>query len=206
MEKKKMKMWKKILICICIILVIVAIIVLWRYNILTQISQKNEISSSKLNYTYYSETEDLIMECWKKDNIWKVHLVQKTGEGDMTFWQNNNTGEKLTFWNSAKLYSTEGGILTLSPAGLTITLPDESITRLTMAVTPMLYIGSKTYEDKECYVTKIGKQEEFIEKETGMILYSKSENEERKITYEFDTVTDGDVAKPDLSQYKLIEE
>ena len=53
-------------------------------------------------------------------------------------------------------------------------------------------------------IKKIGEQEEFIEKETGLILYS-SNGENRKITYSFDSVTNEDIKMPDINEYKLIE-
>lgn len=50
----------------------------------------------------------------------------------------------------------------------------------------------------------IDEYEEIIEKNTGLILYS-SNAKNRKITYIFDIVTDLDVKKPNLEEYKLME-
>ncbi len=201
-----MKKWKKIVLVICIILVMLVLMVAWRYHVLTKIAEKNQVSNSKTNYAYHSETEDMIMQCWKKDNIWKIQLKQITGEGNMTFWQDNNTDEKLLLWNSQKKYATSGEILAATPTGFSITLPEDNHTRFMMAMTPMLFIGTTRYNGKSCYVMKMGNQKEYIEKETGMVLYSKTQGSERKLTYDFDSVTEQDVKKPDISTYTLVEQ
>ena len=47
-------------------------------------------------------------------------------------------------------------------------------------------------------IKNVGEQEEFIEKETGLILYS-SNGENRKITYSFDIVTNEDIKILDIN-------
>lgn len=75
-------------------------------------------------------------------------------------------------------------------------------------------IGSENYRGKECYKINIfGYSELWVEKESGLIIRTSSgfiENSEgiRKpmyydYDYEFGTVTDKDVAKPDLTGYKI---
>jgi len=43
---------------------------------------------------YYSETEETIMEYWRKDGIMKLNVRQINGVGDITFWEDTKTGEK----------------------------------------------------------------------------------------------------------------
>ena len=70
-----------------------------------------------------------------------------------------------------------------------------------MAINPTLYIGSKEYNGINCYYIKQFDYEEFIDKETGLILYSNYDNDIRKIYYTFDEVTDEDVKKPNIQEY-----
>ena len=42
-----------------------------------------------------------------------------------------------------------------------------------------------------------------IGKDTGLVLYSNEDNYIRNVQYKFGTVTDEDVAKPDITQYNL---
>ena len=46
------------------------------------------------------------------------------------------------------------------------------------------------------------KKEEYIEKETGLIIHSTSEIGERNITYRFNDITDEEIEMPDINQYE----
>ncbi len=81
----------------------------------------------------------------------------------------------------------------------------DNLSKFMLAINPTVYIGSLDYDNKECYYIKIGEQKELIEKETGLLLNTKSDSDERKLTYSFESVTDEDVEKPDISQYTLQE-
>ena len=204
MEKKKIKLWKKILILIVLILLILLVIVFYRYNILTTLQEKNYIYNEKSNCYYYSESDNTIMEYWKKDGIIKLNTRQLNGNGNITFWLNTNTNEEYIFWNEPEKYYSEEEGVTLKRLPQGMMFAEDAKVRLMMAVYPGLYIGSQKYEGKDCYKIKIGEQEEFIEKETGLVLYS-SNGENRKITYSFDCVTNEDIKMPDINEYKLIE-
>lgn len=202
MKKQKMKLFEKILIIVLIILFIIFFFIIWRYNILVNIQKENNINLIKSNYYYRSENNDTIMECWKKDGIAKINIKQKNKEGDLTFWSDNNTGEAYTFNNVTKVYSeSSGGILGSRPSSITTSYSD--FNKLMLAMNPTVNIGFKDYEEKECYYVKIGEQEELIEKATGLLLNTKSNGDERKLTYNFDNVTDADVQKPNLNEYAL---
>ena len=81
---------------------------------------------------------------------------------------------------------------------------EDNYIRFLMAATPTLYIGTKNYEGKDCYYLKIDNNEEIIEKNTGLIVYSEN-GENRKINYNIGNITDKDVQKLDITQYKLME-
>lgn len=201
MEKRKMKLWKKVLIAILIIFIILVILAIWRYNILTDIYEKNNEKFSTSNYYYYSKTDDTIMEAWKKDQITKVNLKQVNGEGDVTIWKNESTGEEYAFYNKQKIYTeSQGAVLGITPAGFSLE-PDAN-NRILIAINPIVYIGTKEYDNKECYYVKIDEQEEYIEKETGLIIHSTSEIGERNITYRFNDITVEEIEMPDINQYE----
>ena len=201
MEKRKMKLWKKVLIAILIIFIILVILAIWRYNILTDIYEKNNEKFSTSNYYYYSKTDDTIMESWKKDQITKVNLKQVNGEGDVTIWENESTREEYVFYNKQKIYTeSQGAVLGITPAGFSLE-PDAN-NRILIAINPIVYIGTKEYDNKECYYVKIDEQEEYIEKETGLIIHSTSEIGERNITYRFNDITDEEIEMPDINQYE----
>ena len=198
---KKMKLSKKILLVILGVILIYILTVAYKYTILTIIQKRNEVSNNSNNRYYHSVSQDTIIEVYKKDGIMKVNLKSVQGDGDITVWKNENTGEEYVFWNATKIYSKNGGmIMGLSPSSM-ITAPD-FISRLMVAIHPMMFVGTQKYNGTSCYNLKFDDVYEIIEKETGHILYTNNGGS-RNIKYSFDIVTDEDVKMPDISQYEL---
>lgn len=210
MEKKKMKILKKILIIILIILVFYFITVFIKYSILTKISLNYEKTRESDNFYYYSETETTIFNYWQKDNIKKLNIKQVNGEGDLTFWKDEKAGEELLFVEFNKTYSkTESAMFVSLASSQLATLKEEKLIRFQISMNPTVFIFSDRHEDAECYTIKYignGIVTEKVDKETGVILYSNDGNlspTSRK--YKFNSVTNEDVKKPDISKYELIE-
>ena len=75
-----------------------------------------------------------------------------------------------------------------------------------MAATPIMWIGTGEYDGKDCYTIKAEGHEEYIDKETGLLLAVFQDSKQiRSVEYEFGEVTDEDIAKPDSSQYEYME-
>lgn len=207
MEKKKMKLWKKILLLIFIIFILFIIIITIKFFVLTDILEKNKISNNSSNCYYYSETNSTIMEYWRKDNIQKLNTRPVGGTSSITFWKDLSSNKEFIFWNSEnKTYAkTDGGMIEHLP--ISMYLIDDSFARYIISANPILFINNTKYENKDCYIIKNNnhKYEEIIEKSTGLTLYSKNIDEIRKVNYSFNTVTDLDVALLDISQYTLVE-
>ena len=197
----KYKFLHTIITIIFILVIILVILAISRFFILSKIQENNEFYESQNNCHYYLESNNAIMEYWRKGSIMKLNIKYLDNNSDMTFWKNLDTNEDLIFYNSnEKTYSnSNGGMIERLPIGITFT---ENIgTRILMAINPTLYIGSKEYNGINCYYIKQFDYEEFIDKETGLILYSNYDNDIRKIYYTFDEVTDEDVKKPNIQEY-----
>ena len=200
MEKKKMKMWKKILIIVVIIVLLFLIYTMYRYMVITKIQNMTKENKEKTNLYYYSETDNVMMEFWRKDNIKKLNMKQKEGEGDLTFWMDENTDNRYMFINTSKTYVTKSLLDVEALPMSMLSYESSSLTRFIMSITT--FIMPVKYNDTSCYYIKTGGLTEKIEKDTGMLLYSYNEYE-RKVNYSFDTVTDDDVKLPDIEQYEL---
>lgn len=197
----KHKLLHIIITIIFILLIILVVLAISRFFILSKIQENNEFYESQNNCHYYLEGNNAITEYWRKDSIMKLNIKYLDNNSDMIFWKNLDTNEDLIFYNSnEKIYSnSNGGMIERLPIGITFT---ENIgTRILMAINPTLYIGSKEYNGINCYYIKQFDYEEFIDKETGLILYSNYDNDIRKIYYTFDEVTDEDVKKPNIQEY-----
>ena len=197
---------KRFIFIVFAIVLIIGLIIGVRWRILYNIQESYDSVSIKDNWHYYSQTEDTIMNVYRKGTIYKMNMKQKNGEGNLTFWKDLKTGEAYTFWeNPIKKYSIDqGGIITNLPTSQMYTTDEK--TRLTMASMPVLWIGTDKYGEKDCYVINMMGYKDYIDKETGLFLASFVDNKPtRMVEYEFGEVTDEDVAKPDLSQYEYME-
>ena len=188
-----------------IVLVIILIIGI-RWRILYNMQESYNETTLEYNWHYYSDSEDTIMNVYRKGTIWKMNTRQKNGEGNLTFWIDMSTGESYVFFeNPIKKYKEDKGVFIpyLQPSSLST---NDNSTRILMAATPIMWIGTGEYDGKDCYTIKAEGHEEYIDKETGLLVAVFQDNKQiRNIEYEFGEVTDEDVAKPYLSQYEYME-
>ena len=209
LENKKYKTGitiKKLIFLVFAIVLVIILIIGIRWRILYNMQENYNKTTLEDNWYYFSDSEDTIMNVYRKGTIYKMNMKQKNGEGNLTFWKDLKTGEAYTFWeNPIKKYSIDqGGIITNLPTSQMYTTDEK--TRLTMASMPVLWIGTDKYGEKDCYVINMMGYKDYIDKETGLFLASFVDNKPtRMVEYEFGEVTDENVAKPDLSQYEYME-
>lgn len=77
------------------------------------------------------------------------------------------------------------------------------------------FIGSKKYDGKDCYVSNnflisttlngSEKNEFYIEKDTGLFVFSDIDNMTSKREYEFENVSDDIFVEPDITQFTISE-
>ena len=196
---------KRFIFLVFAIMIVLILIIGIRWRILYNMQEKYNKTALDDNWYYYSETEDTIMNVYRKGTIWKTNTRQKNGEGNLTFWKDTSTGESYVFFeNPVKKYKEDNEIFTSILLTSSLSTNDNS-TRILMAATPIMWIGTGEYDEKDCYTIKAEGHEEYIDKETGLLLAVFQDNKQiRNIEYEFGKVTDEDVAKPDLSQYEYL--
>ena len=204
--KKGITLKRFILLVFAIVMILILIIGI-RWKILYNMQESYNTTTLEDNWYYYSDSEDTIMNVYRKGTIWKVNTRQKNGDGNLTFWRDASTGEAYVFFeNSVKKYTEDKGVFIadLQPSSLGA---NDNSTMILMAVTPIMWIGTDKYDGRDCYTIKVEGSEEYIDKETGLLLAVFQDKKQiRSIEYEFGEVTDEDVAKPDLSQYEYMEQ
>lgn len=194
---------KRFIFLVFAIVLLIILIIAIRWKILYNIEEIYAQTELKDNWYYYSDSEDSIMKVYRKENVWKMNIRQKNGDGNLTFWKDTSTGESYVFWeNNIKKYAKDEGGFVLDLQTSSMSAKNNN-TSILLAATPFLWIGTGKYDNKDCYVIKIEEQKEYIDRETGLLLAVFEDNKQiRNIEYEFGKVTDEDVAKPDLSQYE----
>ena len=241
MEKKKMKLWKKILIVLCIILLIVAIFITRKAVILSALDQKvsdyennyqNIHIKTIFNYADYNTTieryikdnvDKIIMERTEEDGT-KVKLTQVTypNERKMFVEAENNkvmyVSEELAPTRGAHIENTAdtsyntiinfaysnnllGHILSAFVTGIkTVEVDGKTCYELSSTLNPMYLYTANTKSMKA-----------YVDKETGLpvkkveIINENGTTVENVTTYayEFNVVTDENMAEPDNTEYKL---
>ena len=196
-------MKKKIILAVLIIVVILVILFMWRLITLNNIKKLNEESIKISNIHYVEEEKNAIVEIWKKDDIVKENTIVINSDTNMTMWKDLNTDEGYTIFNNSNSYLIGAETIATEPQANNIYLLDYNNT-IILALNPMVKIRTKEYDNKSCWYLKDRQEEVYIDKETGIVLYNKNEQlgREIKLKYSINTVTDEDVAKPDLSDYK----
>ncbi len=205
-EKKKGITLKRLIIFVFILVMAIGLIIGVKWRILYNIQELNDSKRMETQWYYHSEADSTIMDVYRKGSIYKTKLKQKGKDVALTYWENKQTGEAYVFFeNPTKKYQrAEGGIITDLPM-MEYYTEDEKV-RVQMAAMPNIIITTGKYGEKDCYIISGFGGKEYIEKATGLVLATQHNNEEtRKINYEFRTITDEEIAMPDINQYEIIE-
>lgn len=205
MEKKKMKLWKKILIVIGIILILFLIITTRKVMILLELG--NVSAETQKNTNYYIQRISMqdgcvvISKAYHKDakHLQIVEMLGNTSETrKVTLYNDDNeevtiiqSGEnKIAFLNEYeqgvkfKIYTYGYGTDFWS------NLQEALMSRIT----------TEKQAGRECYVIDImGNFKLWVDKENGLVLKEETENNVDQYKYELNTVKDEDVLKPDIS-------
>ena len=124
LENKKYKTGitiKKLIFCVVTIVLVIILIIGIRWRILYNMQENYNKTTLEDNWYYFSDSEDTIMNVYRKGTIWKVNTRQKNGDGNLTFWRDASTGEAYVFFeNSVKKYTEDKGVFIadLQPSSL----------------------------------------------------------------------------------------
>lgn len=224
MEKKKMKLWKKVLIVILIIFLIFLAFTIRKMIIISNLSNKIE-NYQKMDNIYSKSSNDYssisTFEKYYKDGIEKniITLPEKNSKAIQFIYSN----ERKVFIETPDVktvsISNEDSLDSFLPILVSyidsITFPELLLTSLTST------ISTDTLNGKECYVLNNKFNSNFlyeqnavsakiyIEKNTGltirMVQVVKEDNEKSLKTvnyeYSFGHVTDEDIKEPNISEY-----
>lgn len=189
---------KFVLIIFIIIVVMLLGIIFFRYNILKDILTRYNKSISDINYYYSYENEDYTNSVWRKGDLILQESYLKSDNSKVITWRDRTTNEGYKLFEKSKVYSTDASGINEAPVN-SIILENNKLIEL--ALNFNCKITSKKYDNTMCWHIELNKSEAYIDKETGISLYIKNENEEGKNQYEVNSVNDIDVQKPDISEY-----
>ncbi len=203
---KKIKLWEKILIVFMIFFIILAIIVGIRYSTLSKIYKNYEQSKSSTNYYWRSESNDAVIEYWRKDAIRKINVKRAGDEGGFVIWRDDINKNSYMIYAQTQRYAINKAKDLLNTFPISMLGNGTTMEKFVIAMTPSISISSRKDGDKTYCILSKADSVNVIEKDTGLIIYGEEGSRFRKIEYSFGTVTDEDVEMPDVSGYTYIDD
>ena len=210
MEKKKMKLWLKIVLgVLAVVIVLLTIIVMVNNSIINKIVAKQKENVNRQNYSYTvqsNSSENTMTKIYYKDGT-RIYVIQNNDRSAI-IWNNSNTKEMITIVPNllkATVQKYDSDDSTSIPY-----LLDASMSR---ALKLSSIITSDTVNGEECYkVSSIG-QKLWFSKSTGMIVKEMNGTgvkDGKEIGYvsefkdwKFNQLTDIDVTRPNLIGYEI---
>lgn len=210
MEKKKTRLWPKIILGVfAIVIVLLTIIVMVNNSIINKIVAKQKENVNRQNYSYTvqsNSSENTMTKIYYKDGT-RIYVIQNNDRSAI-MWNNSNTKEMITIVPNllkATVQKYDSDDSTSIPY-----LLDASMSR---ALKLSSIITSDTVNGEECYkVSSIG-QKLWFSKSTGMIVKEMNGTgvkDGKEIGYvsefkdwKFNQLTDIDVTRPNLIGYEI---
>lgn len=210
MEKKKTRLWPKIILGVfAIVIVLLTIIVMVNNSIINKIVAKQKENVNRQNYSYTvqsNSSENTMTKIYYKDGT-RIYVIQNNDKSAI-IWNNSNTKEMITIVPNllkATVQKYDSDDSTSIPY-----LLDASMSR---ALKLSSIITSDTVNGEECYkVSSLGRKLWFS-KSTGMIVKEmngtvvKDGKEMGYVSefkdWKFNQLTDIDVTRPNLIGYEI---
>ena len=210
MEKKKMKLWPKIILgVLAVVIVLLTIIVMVNNSIINKIVAKQQENVNRQNYSYTvqsNSSENTMTKIYYKDGT-RIYVIQNNDRSAI-MWSDSNTKEMIAMVPNtlkATIAKYDGYDLASIPY-----LLDEAMSRILKFSS---IITSDTVNGEECYkVSSLG-QKLWFSKSTGMIVKEmngtvvKDGKEMGYVSefkdWKFNQLTDIDVTRPNLIGYEV---
>ena len=204
MEKKKMKLWKKILLALLALIVVFAIITLRKYIIITNLINASKDYVGKTNFIaeiYLMSNNSVVLnKIYQKDE--NIFMTAQTfshnilNERKTTAYTKDNEIIVIIQSGEDKVALLNGNIAPVYVS--TISEFDDIKFKIPLAFTSK--ITTEECNNKDCYLIELSKDYKiWVEKATGIIIREININNIRNRSYTFDIVTDEDIIKPDIS-------
>ena len=210
MEKKKMKLWPKIVLgVLAVVIVLLTIIVMVNNNIINKIVAKQKENVNRQNYSYTvqsNSSENTMTKIYYKDGT-RIYVIQNNDRSAI-MWSDSKTKEMIAMVPNtlkATIEKYDGYDLASIPY-----LLDEAMSRILKFSS---IITSDTVNGEECYkVSSLG-QKLWFSKSTGMIVKEMNGTvvkDGKEMSYvsefkdwKFNQLTDIDVTRPNLIGYEV---
>lgn len=211
MEKKKMKLWKKILLVVLAILLLFSIYVIRNFIIISDIENLSKEYVNKTNYisNVYSIQDNSvnIVKSYNKDGKYlsliqtKVNDINDTRK--LTVYKTDNEGLAVIQAGDNKIAILNNNVIGGVQVVTFGSVADMNILQK-LLFSIITRIDTEECNNKECYYIEISDGWKiWLDKENGTIVREINGGFVTERRYEFDVVKDEDIAKPDISDCEI---
>lgn len=216
MEKKKMKLWKKILIILLLVFIMFLIHVVRNFIIISKLTKVSEEYANKTNYianVYSIQGNSInIAKAYNKDEKYLSSLETKVNHTDdirrLTIYKTKDDSLGIIQSGETKIAIVNDNVLGGVQLATFQMFGDESGYNIfrKILLSAITRITTEECRDKDCYYVEIQDGWKlWVDKDNGTILREINGSMVTERTYEFDTVKDEDIIKPDISDCKIQE-
>lgn len=214
MEKKKNKIWKKILIIVILIVIAFAICVTRKFIIISKLGNESKEFSNKSNYlatiqSLQSGTVS-IMKSYNKDGNYlstlKIYGKEFEYDRGITVYQKNNEQIGIIQNDKEKIAIIDGDVLggSVGVSNALSILDDNIMSKIQVAIMSRITTDNNC-NGKNCYLVELNGWKMWIDKETGLVVREINGGTVTEKFYTFDIVKDEDIERPDISNCKIQE-
>ena len=206
-----MKLWKKILIIVLILCVILAIVICRKFIIISNLVNESKEYNDKTNYIAIVQSLQngnvSIAKSYNKDGnvltTLKTYGKDIQEERGLIKYEKDNEKVVVVYNGQEKVAIINQPVLaTINIVNVYSTFND-FLPRLQFAI--MSRITTDNYDNIECYLIELNNWKMWVEKDTGLVLREVNGGMVSERFYEFDSVKDEDIIKPDISDCKIQE-
>lgn len=155
------------------------------------------------NIYFNTKSQDANITYYKLNNTVKVNIENSSNNENILAWNNYETNEYCTLFSQTKTYSTEHCVEYSIPYFYTtnndITFKDKFL----FALNPLKNISSIKYNGYDCYKYEVNGQTSYIDKNTFIVVYEKTDEKDSTTEYTINSVEEKDVSKPDTNDFLL---
>ena len=209
MEKKKMKLWKKILIALLILFILFALLVLRNFIIISQLVESSKEFVDKTNYVAVGQSLQggniNMLKSYNKDGNYlttiKTYGKDIQNERGITVYNKDN--EKIgIIQNGQEKIAILDNIVFGKVTVVNVFSSFES-TLQQLQISVMSRITTDNCNNTECYLIELDNWRMWVDKNSGLVLREINGSFVTERFYEFDIVKDEDIIKPDISDCEI---
>ena len=211
MEKKKMKLWKKILLIVLALFILFSIYVIRNFLIISNIVNVSKEYATKTNYiaNLYSIQGDSVnvSKSYNKDGKYLSLIQTKANDINnslkLTVYKSDNEGLAIIEAGDRKTAILNNNVIGGIYVNTFSNIYDGDILQK-LFFSAITRISTEKCNNKECYYVEVSSGwKVWIDKENGTIFREINGGFVTERSYEFDVVKDEDIVKPDISDCEI---